>query len=169
MKTNETANNTGVLAQIAELQRMTVTQLRVRWIELYGEPSRSNNRAYLWRRLAWRLQEICYGGLSERAKRRLEELASEVDFVRVLPPRGWEPPTAKSEQPKRPARDPRLPAPGSTLTRQYHGREIRVLVLDDGYEMDGRRFDSLSALAREITGQKWNGRLFFGLTSRKKA
>ena len=169
MKTNEMANDTGVLAQIAELQRMTVAELRVKWIELYGEPSRSNNRVYLWRRLAWRVQELAYGGLSERAKRRLEELAREVDFVRTLPPRGWEPPTATPEQPKRPVRDPRLPVPGATLTRQYHGREIRVLVLDDGYEMDGRQFDSLSALARAITGQKWNGRLFFGLTSRKSA
>jgi hypothetical protein len=54
------------------------------------------------------------------------------------------------------------------LTRQYHGREIRVLTLDDGFEWDGQHFRSLSAVARAITGAKWNGRLFFNLTTRKR-
>jgi hypothetical protein len=67
---------------------MKVAQLRVRWRELFGEDSRSNNRDFLWRRLAWRVQELAYGGLSERAKARLAELSKEVD-IRFLPPRGW--------------------------------------------------------------------------------
>jgi hypothetical protein len=77
-----------VLAQINELRGMKVAQLRVRWRELFGEDSRSNNRDFLWRRLAWRVQELAYGGLSERAKARLAELSKEVD-IRFLPPRGW--------------------------------------------------------------------------------
>ena len=160
-----------VTAQIEALRRMTVGELRVKWRELYGEYTRSCNRAYLWRRLAWRVQELAYGGLSDRAKARIEELNRDGD-LRMLPPRGWQPPTnGNGDQPgpqqqQWPLRDPRLPRPGSTLTRRYRGHEIRVLVLDDGFEYEGRHYASLSALAREVTGQRWNGLLFFGLTKR---
>jgi len=145
---------------------MTVGELKVRWRELYGEDTRSSNRIYLWRRLAWRVQELAYGGLSERAKARIAELNRD-DDLRMLPPRKWQPPTGgppAPETPRQPLRDPRLPKPGSTLSRRYRGHEIRVLVLDDGFEYEGRHYASLSALAREITGQRWNGMLFFGLT-----
>ncbi len=160
-----------VTAQILALQKMSVRELKVKWHELYGEDSRSCNRQYLWRRLAWRVQELAYGGLSERAKARIAELNRD-DDLRMLPPRGWQPPTnGNGEQPdshqqRKPLRDPRLPRPGSTLTRRYRGHEIRVSVLEDGFEYEGRQYASLSALAREITGQRWNGLLFFGLTMR---
>jgi len=161
-----------VTDQIDALRRMTVAELRLRWRALYGEDSRSCNRVYLWRRLAWRLQEIAYGGLSERARARIAEL-NRADDLRMLPPRSWHPPPgnggpAASETPRQPLRDPRLPKPGSTLSRQYRGHEIRVLVLEDGFEWEGRHYDSLSALARELTGQRWNGLLFFGLTKRER-
>ena len=159
-----------VTDQIDALRRMTVADLKVKWRELYGEDTRSCNRAYLWRRLAWRVQELAYGGLSERAKARIEELNRD-DDLRMLPPRGWHPSAGNGglpapETPRQPLRDLRLPKPGSTLSRQYRGHEIRVLVLEDGFEYEGRRYASLSALAREITGQRWNGMLFFGLTKR---
>ncbi len=159
-----------VVGEIDALRRMTVGELKAKWRELYGEDSRSCNRAYLWRRLAWRVQELAYGGLSERAKARIEELNRDGD-LRMLPPRGWaQSVEAASDAPTgergRPVRDPRLPRPGSTLSRLYHGQEIRVLVLEDGFEWNGRHFKSLSALAREVTGQRWNGLLFFGLTKR---
>ncbi len=162
-----------VIAQILALKKMTVRELKVKWRELYDEDSRSCNRAYLWRRLAWRVQEIAYGGLSERAKARIAELNKD-DDLRMLPPRGWQPPAAGDNDqrgPKtvaRPLRDPRLPRPGSTLTRIYRGHEIRVAILEDGFEYEGRHYASLSALAREITGQRWNGLLFFGLTKRER-
>ena len=147
-------------AQIAALQRMTVSQLREKWRELYGgEETRSFNRAYLWRRLAWRVQELAYGGLSERAKARIRELA-ESDDIRMLPSRRWQPAQG-------PVKDRRIPKPGVVLSRHYHGQEIRVTVLEDGFEWNGRIFRSLSALAREVTGQRWNGLLFFGLTKEK--
>src|SRR5438445_9322783 len=102
---------------------MTVGQLRLKWRQLYGEDTRSGNRAYLWRRLAWRVQELAYGGLSERAKARIEELNREGD-LRMIPPSGWQPPAAEAgprpaEESRRPLRDPRLPRPGSTLSRLY--------------------------------------------------
>src|SRR2546426_9262636 len=107
-----------VTAQILALQKMTVGQLREKWKELYrGEETRSFNRTYLWRRLAWRVQELAYGGLSERAKVRIAELNRE-DDLRFLPPRGWNPstvaaPAPTSGQDRAPVRDPRLPAPGA--------------------------------------------------------
>src|SRR5437899_1791236 len=127
---------------------MTVGQLRLKWRELYGEDTRSGNREYLWRRLAWRVQELAYGGLSERAQAWIKELG---DDLRMLPPRRWQPAQG-------PVRDRRIPKPGVVLSRHYHGQEIRVTVLEDGFEWNGRRFRSLSALAREVTGQRWNGR-----------
>ncbi len=162
-----------VTAQILALQKMTVRELKVKWRELYGEDTRSCNRQYLWRRLAWRVQELAYGGLSERANARIAELNQD-DDLRMLPPRRWQPPcNGNGNQPepqeaRRPLRDPRLPRPGSTLTRRYRGHEIRVTVLEEGFEYEGHHYGSLSALAREITGQRWNGLLFFGLTKRER-
>ena len=147
-----------ITAQIEALKKMTASQLQHKWRELYGEDTHSCNRAYLWRRLAWRVQELAYGGLSERAKARLKELG---DDLRMLPPRDWRPVAPG------PVRDRRIPAPGTVLSRKYHGQEIRVAVLEDGFEWNGRQFRSLSALAREVTGQRWNGLLFFGLTRGK--
>jgi len=161
-----------VTSQIAELQRMTVAQLRVKWRELYGEETRSFNRVYLWRRLAWRVQELEYGGLSQRAKDRIAELNA-TDDLRFLPPRRWNPEasvaeTGASRAESGPIRDSRLPSPGTVLTRLYHGHEIRVTVLGKGFEWQGRPYRSLSAIAREVTAQRWNGVLFFGLTDRKR-
>ncbi len=154
----ETAVQADVIAQIEVLRRMTVGQLRLRWRELYGEDTRSGNRDYLWRRLAWRVQELAYGGLSERAQARIKELGND---LRMLPSRRWQPATPTTSGP---VRNRRIPKPGVVLSRQYHGQEIRVTVLEGGFEWNGRRFKSLSALAREVTGQRWNGLLFFGLT-----
>src|SRR2546426_12412661 len=80
-----------VTDQIDALRRMTVGELKVKWRELYGEDTRSCNRVYLWRRLAWRVPELAYGGLSERAKARLAELSKD-DDPPMLPPRRWPPP-----------------------------------------------------------------------------
>src|SRR5574341_1874886 len=115
------AEQGSVAAQIEALRRMTVGQLRLKWRELYGEETRSCNRVYLWRRLAWRVQELAYGGLSDRAKARIAELSKD-DDLRMLPPRGWQPPAGNGGPPtpgtpRQPLRDPRLPRPGSTLSR----------------------------------------------------
>jgi hypothetical protein len=160
--------NASIPQQIARLQAMTVGELRVEWERLYGEPTRSRNRVFLWRRLAWRVQELQFGGLTDVAKRRLGELAEE-PFRRARMPNGFS--TGVVMAPPRPSstrRDPRLPSTGSTLVRKYRGDEIRVVVLEDGFEWSGRRFDSLSEVALAVTGSKWNGWLFFGLTKRTR-
>jgi hypothetical protein len=159
-----------IVSEIQALQRMTVGQLRVRWLELYGEETRSRNRTYLWRRLAWRVQERALGGLPDSAKARIVEI-SPATFVRSQLPPGFPPADGMVlSSPGSPARrDPRLPSPGSTILRKYKGEDVRVLVMADGFEWDGRQFDSLSEVALAVTGSKWNGWLFFGLTDRKRA
>ncbi len=153
--------------EIAALQKMNVSELRQRHIELFGEPNRSGNRQYLFRRIAWRLQAQAEGELSERAIRRARELARDAD-IRMTPPRDshMSPaprglPTVAAKLPV--ARDPRLPAPGTMLTRVFRGTEHQVTVLPNGFEYDGEAYRSLTAIARAITGSHWNGYHFFGL------
>ena len=134
---------------------------------MFGEEARSRNHRFLWRRLAWRLQELEEGGLSERARRRAVELSKGLE-LRQRPPRGWTPPTGASCARSGPGRDPRLPKPGTELVRQYHGQDVRVRVGDQCFVWEGREYKSLSAVAKAITGQHLNGRLFFGLTKRKR-
>ncbi len=160
--TDETAR------RIDEMEAMSVAELRERYREVYGEPSRSGNRRWLVRRIAWRLQALDEGDLTERARRRASELARDQD-LRVRPPTGLE-----VQRPARRTglrtvsgtivkRDGRVPMPGSVITREYKGDEYRVLVLDDGFEHDGTVYRSLSAVAHAITGSHWNGFHFFGL------
>ena len=161
---------TTVLGEINRLRQMTVAELRQEWERLYGEPTRSRNKDFLFRRLAWRVQELAHGGLSERARDRLDEMAPAEGFPRARRPGNATPETTSAREPKvTKIRDLRLPTPGTVLTRQYHGQEIRVVALEEGnFEWEGRVYQSLSAAARAVTGAKWNGHLFFGLTERKR-
>jgi hypothetical protein len=162
-------NDKSIVSEINALRQMTVGELRVEWERLYGEPSRSRNRDYLWRRLAWRVQEIAYGGLTGAAKARIVELTP-ATFTRSQLPAGFNPTERQATSPGAPRRsDPRLPKPGSTLLRRYKNQDIRVRVLDDGFEYDGRHFDSLTEIARVVTGSAWNGYLFFGLARRTRS
>lgn len=153
--------------ELAALQRSTPMELRERYERVFGEPTRSGNKPFLIKRIAWRLQANAEGDLSERARQRAEELANDAD-LRLSPPKspdvvgriGAQNGTANGHQ----ARDKRLPPPGSTVTRTYKGGELEVSVLEDGFEFEGERFKSLSAAAKAITGSHCNGYLFFGLT-----
>jgi len=156
--------------ELATLERMTVGQLQERYIEVFAEPVRSRHRQYLIRRIAWRLQANAEGGLSERALRRAEELANVAD-VRVTPPRAAaadrdEPLAKASTMQVRVATDPRLPPTGGQITRRYKRRTIIVTVLANGFEYEGERYRSLSAVAKAITGSHINGFRFFVLESK---
>ena len=159
--------DTSILSQIGALQRMSVSDLQAEWLRRYGEPTRSRNKQFLFRRLAWRIQELQRGGLSDAARDRIEELSSD-GFVRTRTP--TQAVAALAPQPTpRPRRDARLPTPGTVITKMYRGRELRAVIRDDGVEFDGSMFGSLTALAKQITGCKSiNGKLFFGLTQRKR-
>ena len=149
--------------ELAALERLTAGQLAERYAEVCGERPRSRHRMWLLRRIAWRLQARAEGGLSERARRRAEELADEAD-VRVTPPR-TKTIALRPQRVESPAQvsDPRLPAPGTSLTRAYKGRKVVVQVLADGFEYAGERYTSLSAVAKAVTGSHMNGFRFFGL------
>ncbi|MCZ6597060.1 MAG: DUF2924 domain-containing protein [Planctomycetota bacterium] len=156
-----------VTRQLAELRDMTVGQLRDKYREVFGEPSRSRNKVYLRKKVAWRIQELAEGGLSDRARSLLEELAEGAPVRWRGGSRRRE--AAASPLPDaNPERDPRLPPPGTLLTRCYRGDECRVTVLKDGFKYRGERYRSLSKIAREITGTNWNGFLFFHLQRRTR-
>jgi hypothetical protein len=149
--------------EVAALQRMSTGQLCERYAELFGEPTRTRHRTYLVRKIAWKLQALAEGDLSERARRRAEELAHGTE-LRVMPPKSTEATqTAAVVQHAAVATDERLPAPGTAIVRQYKGRKLQVLVLTDGFEFEGQRYKSLSAVAKKITGSHVNGYRFFGL------
>jgi hypothetical protein len=139
------------------------TDYRRRYVEFSGESTRSGNQSWLLKRIAWRLQALDEGGLSERARRRAEELACDAD-LRLAAPRSANAARAiRSDQAKTRDLDPRIPMPGSVLSRPYKGRTCLVRVLSDGFEFDNRIYKSLSAVAKAITGTHCNGFLFFGL------
>ena len=167
------ASEASIPDQLAALQTMTVSQLQTRYQQVFGEQSRSGNRQWLLRRVAWRIQALAEGGLSERALKRAAELARDAD-IRVRPPYGAVGGVALYAFPRGGAsqrgvsvsgkvRRSDLPTPGTVLTRQYRGAEHRVTALPDGFEYNGETYRSLSAVASAITGSHWNGRLFFGL------
>jgi hypothetical protein len=132
---------------------------------VFKEEPRSKHRGHLFRRLAWRLQALSEGGLSEAARKRALEIVNEAD-LRIVPPRGFLDAAADDASSGNRRRfDRRIPRPGSVLKRDYDGRTITVRVLIDGFEHQGRRYGSLSAIASEVTGTRWNGLAFFGLTA----
>ena len=158
---------TSVIRRIHALRQMTVAQLRCEWERLYNEPTSSRNREHLYRRLAWRVQELQHGGLSRHARERIDELAPD-SFVRARAPQLPQDAPRGPETQRKPRRDQRLPVAGTVLVKAYKGQELRLVVHDDHFELDGQSFRSLSEAARHVTGSKWNGRLFWGLTERKR-
>ena len=159
-----------LIRQIAELKEMPLDALRERYREVFGEEPTIANKDHLWKRIAYRLQEIKHGGLSPEARARLEEMmpvAPEMCLRSRTRRKTRAGQAAAAGTAPGPPRDPRLPAPGTVLTRRYNGVEYRVTVLDAGFEYAGRTYRSLSAVAREITGTAWNGYGFFALQRRK--
>ena len=163
--------DTDIVEQIDDLQTMTTGELAERYEELHGQPCRTRHRAYLIRKIAWRIQANAEGDLSERARKRAAELANDAE-VRVMAPKTMICPpqtgvnsTVIRKVPDAHPSDPRLPAPGSAIIRQYKGKTIRVVVLDQGrgFEYDGHRYRTLSAVAKKITGSHINGFRFFNL------
>nr|BDT32066.1 DUF2924 domain-containing protein [Myxococcus sp. MH1] len=151
--------------QLAALATMPVPALAAKYLELYGEPTRSRNRDYLRKRLAFRLQELAEGGLTARAVARIAELGDTL-------PESWRMRQAEAEKKSAApplavpdGRDARLPPPGTVLTRVYRGTELRVTVREGSFEYEGKLHRSLSSIAKLVTGTAWNGFTFFGLTA----
>jgi hypothetical protein len=152
-----------IVAQIRELKDMSTGELREKYAALFGEEPRCSNRDWLWKRIAYRIQEMSEGTLSERARRRARELADEAHLrVRVPAPKQAQ---AERQAPAaKPRRDRRLPGPGTVLVRDFDGKRHEVTILDGGFLYSGKIYRPLSAVARDITGTQWNGYRFFAST-----
>lgn len=157
---------TNIPKELAALERMTSTQLRVKYAEVFGEESRSGHKEWLVKRIAWRIQANVEGDLSERAKRRAAELANDAD-LRLKAPTTLklvverQPATKSVTRSIRQSADTRLPPPGTVITRDYKERKIKVTVRANGLEYDGELYNTLSAVAKAVTGTHTNGFLFF--------
>jgi hypothetical protein len=151
--------------EIEQLPGMTVEQLRRRYEQVFGEPTRTRHKLHLIRRIGWRLQVLAQGDLPERARQRALAIAHDADLRTQLPAQ-WVGTKPVAFPRHSLPRDRRLPLIGTTLRRLYRGQTVEVKILKDGFEYQGRQYGSLSAIAREATGTRWNGLLFFGLTTR---
>jgi hypothetical protein len=165
------STRTNIEAAIARLAKLAVPQLQQHHVDLFGEKSRTPHRQYLFRKIAWELQARQERGLSEEIRQYALGIARDSALrVRIAQSASRDRSGGGVERtvtaPVTQTHDSRVPFPGSSIFREYKGRSIVVTVLDEGFgfEWEGRRFNSLSAIAKEITGTKWNGLLFFGLT-----
>jgi hypothetical protein len=152
--------------ELAALQRLSVKELRDRYAEAFGEGTNANNRAWLIKRIARRLQALAEGDFSERARRRAAELACDADLrlsppeIKAAPPEATERTTTGILADKT---DDRLPLPGTIIPREYKGQTLQVRVLTKGFEYAGEVYKSLSAVAKAVTGSHCNGYAFFRL------
>ena len=151
-------------ARIAKLAQMSTADLRREWREVIGEEPRSYNRQWMFKRLAWAIQAKEYGGLSARAQARIEELLPYAEMWMPLGRKAFPQALTASANGHR-----RLPSPGTVITKVYKKKTLAVTVLADGFEFDGERYPSLTAIAKAVTGTHWNGWHFFGLNERVKA
>ena len=140
-----------VVAQIGALKSMDAKALKGRWRELFDTEPPPYNRRFLESRLAYRIQELAFGGLKPATVERLAALARQVGGKAASRPR------VAQER----------PITGTRLLREWQGVEHSVTVRDDGFEYQGRPYKSLSAIARLITGTRWNGWIFFGLKNQR--
>lgn len=159
--------------EIRALDGMKLAELKQAYRRLFQVESHSKNTVYLRKKLAFRIQELAEGGLPAEARLQLEALMPE-----HIPLTGEQTSSKRGPRASRlnrrakcpaplPPRDPRLPAIGTTLQREYQGTHHEVQVLDQGFLHQATFHRSLSSVARAITGTAWNGFLFFGLISRK--
>jgi len=135
-------------ARLAALKTATTPALKAQWRDLFDSEPPPFNRRYLESRLAYRIQELAYGGLKPETIRRLERLGEELDG---------------GDRKKSRVRADTMPIAGTRLIREWQGVEHVVTVTADGFEWQGRPYKSLSAIARAVSGTRWNGLVFFGL------
>ena len=150
------------LSKIMALKEKNLSELKVTYEELFdGKKAPSNNKVYLWRKIAYRIQETEHGGLSAKAEIKIQEFIQKYDPINNKALR--QDAAEVNEPTKRLKRDKRLPIPGTIITKEYKGKVIQVKVLESGYEYNNKKYKKLSSIAKEITGAHWNGYLFFSL------
>jgi len=154
MKTTIRTNDS-VLKQIAGLESLNHEELVKLWRTLYGNDPTASNRPYLIKRLAYRIQELAYGGLSDNARKTMDEILDLHGFDE----NGGNLDSRRVEKKRKVG----VPVVGTRLVREWNGRTYEAIVVHGGFEYEGRRYRSLTAIATAITGTHWNGRAFFGL------
>jgi len=155
--------NEGINAKIVALKNMAIPKLQEEFEALFnGQKASSDNKVYLVRRIAYRLQELEYGGLSQKAQNRLKELIGLYDPVnnKAIRPKVSIETQART---KTRGRDMRLPIPGTMITKDYRDKKHQVKILKSGFEYEGKIYKHLTAIAEKITGAHWNGYNFFNL------
>lgn len=147
-----------VLRQVADLQRLTYEELKELWRTLNGGEPPAYNRQYITKRLAYRIQEIAYGGLSEDAHEKMSAVLKRHGYdENGVPARSGD---------RRVSCGKGMPVIGSKIVREWNGKRYEVIALRDGFEFEGRKYRSLTAIVKAITGTHWNGRKFFGVAGR---
>jgi hypothetical protein len=141
-----------VLTQLAALRCSSIADLKHKWRGLFDREPPPYNRRFLENRLAYRIQELAYGGLNEETLERLDALADELE----------------GKTPKGRGSLKNRPIAGTRLIREWRGVEHCVTVRQENFEYRGRPYKSLSAIAKQITGTQWNGLVFFGLKNTRK-
>lgn len=141
-----------VLARLATLKTAPIPALKQQWRDLFETEPPPYNRRFLESRLAYRIQELAYGGLRPETIERLEALAEQFD--------------GRGPAKRRLRMDDR-PIAGTRLIREWQGVEHCVTVRELDFDYQGRPYKSLSAIARAITGTRWNGWIFFGLKNHR--
>ena len=150
-----------ILPEIMALRALPMKELKKKYEELFdGERPASTQKIYLWKRIAYRMQEIAYGGLSQEAQGKIKELIQEYDPINN---KALRPEKGPQELKKPNSRDRRLPIPGTVIVKDYKGNRIQVKVLEKGFEYGGGVYQTLSAVAKVVTGAHWNGFVFFNL------
>ncbi|MBI5725837.1 MAG: DUF2924 domain-containing protein [Planctomycetes bacterium] len=145
-----------VLRQLAELQDMPFAALKERWRSLYGTEPPAYKREHIIRRLAYRIQELAFGGLPDQTKAELERIAEEDECQR------------KDNRAQRGKSKGTRPLPGTRIVRDWNGQRHEITAVEGGFEYKGRKYKSLSGIAKVITGAHWSGPQFFGLRTTKQ-
>ena len=140
-------------ARVAALRTTSTTDLKQQWRDLFDSEPPPFNRRYLESRLAYRIQELVYGGLKPETVKRLEALGEQLDG---------------GDRKKSRIRADQTPIVGTRLIREWQGTEHLITVTANGFDWQGRPYKSLSAIARAITGTRWNGWVFFGLKNHRR-
>lgn len=151
------------LSQIMELKEESLVVLKAKYEELFpGQTALSNNRVFLWRKIAYRIQELEYGSIPTETQSKIKQLIQQYDPINNKTLR---PDFTTENRPKKTSisRDKRLPIPGTVITKEYKGISLQVKVLEAGFEYNSKVYKSLTAIAKEVTGAHWNGYLFFNL------
>jgi hypothetical protein len=140
-----TNENLKIVRQIMSLQDKKLPELKALWEKMFDHPPAISSREYMIAKIAYRIQELVYGGIDEATKSKIQAAAKEI------------------KRPKAAHSKKFNPMIGTKIMKEYRGNLIEVLVVRDGFFYAGEVYKSLSSIATKITGTKWNGLKFFAV------